>query len=106
LRLHPVTFRYKQDSDKGPRHMQFGLIAEEVAEVYPALVDYGLDGQPFTVRYDLLPSMLVNELQKQNRRFVEQQKVVATQQKQIDTQQKTIQDLNLRLERLEGLVGK
>jgi hypothetical protein len=59
--LRPVTFNYKSDSDK---NAQYGLIAEEVGQIYPELVSYDKDGKPFTVHYHLLPAMLLNEFQK------------------------------------------
>jgi Chaperone of endosialidase len=64
MRLRPVSFRYKQDPDGS---VQYGLIAEEVAPVYPELVTRGADGKVQGVRYDLLPAMLLNEVQKQAR---------------------------------------
>ena len=66
LRLRPVTFRYKKPFADGSKPVQYGLIAEEVAEVYPDMVMRGPDGQIETVKYQLLNSMLLNELQKQN----------------------------------------
>jgi hypothetical protein len=66
LRLRPVSFRYTAHAAQGgPR--EYGLIAEEVAEVLPDLVVYDPAGQPETVRYHELPAMLLNELQKQHR---------------------------------------
>jgi hypothetical protein len=65
LRLRPVTFHYKPDYSKSAPGLQYGLIAEEVAEVYPELVQYDKDGKPFTVQYQVLSAMLLNELQKQ-----------------------------------------
>ena len=62
--LRPVTFRYKKAFEGGEKPIQFGLIAEEVAEVFPELVVFGEDGQPETVKYHLLSSLLLNELQK------------------------------------------
>ena len=62
LKLRPVTFRYKNDPSGA---LQYGLVAEEVAKVYPELVSYGPDGKPMTVRYLMLSAMLLNELQKQ-----------------------------------------
>ena len=62
--LRPVTFRYKKAFEGGEKPIQFGLIAEEVAEVFPELVVFGEDGQPETVKYQLLSSLLLNELQK------------------------------------------
>jgi hypothetical protein len=62
LRLRPVTFHYKNDQSGT---LQYGLVAEEVAKVYPELVVYGADGKVMTVRYSMLSAMLLNELQKQ-----------------------------------------
>ena len=65
MRLRPVTFRYKNPFADGSKPMQYGLIAEEVAEVYPDLVARSGDGQIETVKYQLLDPMLLNEVQKQ-----------------------------------------
>lgn len=61
-----MKFRYKPEYAEGERPIQYGLIAEEVAEVHPELVQYGEDGRPFTVRYQLLIPLLLNEVQKQH----------------------------------------
>ena len=66
LQLRPVTFRYKTADETGAHPVQYGLIAEEVAKVFPDLVQYDKAGKPFTVRYHLLTPMLLNELQKAN----------------------------------------
>lgn len=66
LDLRPVSFRFDESSQGADQSLQFGLIAEEVAEVLPELVVYS-DGHPRSVRYNLLSSLLVNELQKQHR---------------------------------------
>ena len=63
-KLRPVTFKYKND-EQGIT--QYGLVAEEVEKVYPELVTYGSDGKIETVRYSMLTSMLLNEVQKQSR---------------------------------------
>lgn len=68
LKLHPVTFRYKQADDKGQKPEQFGLIAEEVAQVMPELVIYNQAGQPETVAYQTLTPLLLNEFQREHRR--------------------------------------
>ena len=65
LELRPVVFRYKPEVQAGERPLEYGLIAEEVAEVFPELVVYDEQGQPFTVKYHLLASMLLNELKRQ-----------------------------------------
>ena len=65
LSLRPVTFHYKTDAKGTP---QFGLIAEEVAEVNPALVLPDKEGKPYTVRYDQVNAMLLNEFLKDTSR--------------------------------------
>src|ERR1700736_1971536 len=69
LRLRPVTYRYKQPYADGSKPLDYGLIAEEVAEVYPDLIVRGKDGQVETVQYHKLTPMLLNEVQKQNQQL-------------------------------------
>jgi hypothetical protein len=76
LRLQPVTFAYKDDS-KGTTH--YGLIAEEVAAVYPELVTQTATGEVQAVRYQELIPMLLNELQRQRQELAE----VATLRKEL-----------------------
>jgi len=64
MKLRPVTFRYKADP---AGTLQYGLVAEEVAKLYPELVTRGIDGRVQSVRYTVLTAMLLNELQKQAR---------------------------------------
>ena len=71
LKLRPVTFRYNHDP---LGNLQYGLVAEEVAEVYPELVTRGLDGRIESVSCLSLTSMLLNELQK---RTTENQRLAA-----------------------------
>ena len=68
MKLRPVTFLYKPEYANGEQTLQYGLIAEEVAKIYPELVAYDNDGQPYSVRYQYLSNMLLNEVQKQYRR--------------------------------------
>ncbi len=98
MKLRPVTFLYKPEYADGERTLQYGLIAEEVAKVYPELVAYDNDGQPYSVRYQYLSTMLLNEVQKQYRRAEVQAEV-------IETQEQKISELEQRLSRLEKLVG-
>jgi hypothetical protein len=72
MRLRPVTFRYQKPFADGSKPIQFGLIAEEVADVYPDLVARSADGQIETVKYQVLDSMLLNELQKEHRQVQQQ----------------------------------
>jgi len=67
MRLRPVTFRYQKPFADGSKPIQYGLIAEEVADVYPDLVAHSADGQIETVKYQILDSMLLNELQKEHK---------------------------------------
>lgn len=64
--LRPVSFRYKDEYAKGRANpIEYGLLAEEVAEVFPELVAYDEEGRPLTVRYRSLAPLLLNELRKQ-----------------------------------------
>jgi hypothetical protein len=83
MRLRPVTFRYKQPFDDGTKPIQYGLIAEEVAEVYPDLVARSADGQIETVKYQVLDPMLLNEVQKQHQHAQQQDEIIRQQQDQI-----------------------
>ena len=85
MKLRPVTFHYKSPYDDGSHILQYGLIAEEVAKVYPGLVQYDAKGQPFTVRYHEINVMLLNEIQKQKAQLDEQE---------------------ARLQKLEALLGR
>jgi hypothetical protein len=67
MRLRPVTFRYKKPFADGSKPIQYGLIAEEVADVYPDLVARSADGQIESVKYQVLDSMLLNEVQRQEK---------------------------------------
>ena len=87
MRLRPVTFRYQKPFADGSKPIQYGLVAEEVAEVYPDLVARSADGQIETVKYQVLDSMLLNELQKEHQ--------------QVQQQAETIQRLENRLAALE-----
>jgi trimeric autotransporter adhesin len=98
MKLRPVTFRYKPEYSKGDRTLQYGLIAEEVAKVYPELVAYDNDGQPYSVRYQYIATMLLNEVQKQYCRAETQAEVIEAQEQKID-------DLEQRLARLERMVS-
>jgi hypothetical protein len=77
LVLKPVRFQYKNDSKGTP---QFGLIAEEVAKVNPDLVVRDKNGEIYTVRYDAVNAMLLNEFLKEHRKVEEQERKVAEQE--------------------------
>jgi hypothetical protein len=83
MKLRPVTFHYKSDPAQ-PRALQYGLVAEEVAEVYPGLVAWGDDGQAETVMYRFLAPMLLNEYQKQQRTIEAQAREARAWQAKVD----------------------
>jgi hypothetical protein len=101
MRLRPVAFKYKAQID--PTGLaQYGLIAEEVADVYPDLVANDRDGRPETVRYHLVNALLLNEVQKQHRTAEAQERTIEQQKETIDHEQTEIEGLNARLRSLEA----
>jgi hypothetical protein len=97
LRLHPVTFRYQKAFADGSKPIQYGLIAEEVAEVYPDLVAHSADGQIETVKYQVLDSMLLNEVQRQHAEIVTQTDRIQELERQIKDQQERMAKLEAAL---------
>ena len=93
--LRPVTFRYTQAYTDGAKPLQYGLVAEEVAEVFPALAVPNADGGVDTVHYETLSVLLLNEVQQQQRRL-------ETQRSDIETQRTEIELLKARLAALEA----
>ena len=87
LALKPVTFQYKSDNKGEP---QFGLIAEEVAKANRDLVIYDRDGKPYTVRYDAVNAMLLNEFLKEHKKVEQQQATIAEQQASIAELKSTV----------------
>jgi len=95
LSLRPVTFHYKTDAKGTP---QFGLIAEEVAKVNPALVLPDKEGKPYTVRYDAVNAMLLNEFLKEHKTVLDQGATIARLEKQIDALTSGLQKVSAQLE--------
>jgi hypothetical protein len=87
LALQPVTFRYKKDFDPSGT-AQFGLVAEEVEKVNPDLVVHDKDGKPYSVRYDQVNAMLLNEFLKEHRKVEEQDCRIQQQETAIAQQRK------------------
>ena len=101
LSLRPVTFHYKTDAKGIP---QFGLIAEEVAKMNPALVLPDKDGKPYSVRYDAVNAMLLNEFLKEHRKVQEQDATIAQVKSTTTRQEATIAQQQKQIEALtEGL---
>ncbi len=85
--LKPVTFRYKQEID--PTGIsQFGLVAEEVEKINPDLIVRDKEGKPYSVRYDAVNAMLLNEFIKEHRKNEEQEATISQLQSKLTQQQK------------------
>lgn len=121
LELRPVTYRYKGLSEDGSNPLEYGLIAEEVAKIYPDLVAYDADGKIETVQYHKLTPMLVNEVKRLNtllqtekdRNLAQAQEIANLKQQMavLQTQSERIEVLTSRLSRIEakeslGMTGK
>jgi len=108
FQLRPVTFFYKPGYDDGSHQVQYGLIAEEVAQVYPEMVAFDKDGQPSGLRYQMLAPMLLNELQKQHSVVMTQRQEIETLKLQLQQQNASLQlknaSLEQRLQKLESFV--
>lgn len=99
LSLRPVTFKYKPDIDpKGTP--QFGLVAEEVATIDPDLVARDSEGRIFTVRYEAVNAMLLNEFLKEHRTVQAQEKKLATQDSEIQQLQQSVAALQAQVSKL------
>jgi trimeric autotransporter adhesin len=106
-RLKPVTFRYKKAIDQGSTQ-QLGLVAEEVAVVNPDLVIRDKEGKPYSVRYDQVNAMLLNEFLKEHRKVQELEATVAQQQKSfqssLEEQEKRIEVLASNLQKMSARI--
>jgi len=105
--LKPVSFRYNNEYD-ATQTLAFGLIAEEVAEVYPDLVGRNPKGEPESVRYEQINAMLLNEFLKEHRKVEKLEATVAEQQKSFQSklaeQEKQLQALASGLQRVNAQV--
>ena len=119
--LKPVTFRYKKGIDpEGTNTSQFGLVAEEVEKVNPDLVVRDKDGKPYSVRYDQVNAMLLNEFLKEHKRveelnskaakrdatIIELKSMVAKQEAMIVRQQKAMEAFTVQLKKQDAEVQK
>ena len=94
--LKPVTFRYKKALD--PQGVaQFGLVAEEVEKVNPDLVVRDKDGKPYSVRYDQVNAMLLNEFLKEHRKVDAQEHKIGEQEATISELKSDLQTVVARL---------
>ena len=102
LALKPVTFHYKSDKTNKP---QFGLIAEEVAEVNADLVVRDKDGKPYTVRYDQVNAMLLNEFLKEHRKLEQQDHKIQKQEATITQLKTTVTEQEARATKQEAAIA-
>jgi hypothetical protein len=105
LSLQPVTFRYKQQLD--PKGIpQFGLVAEDVAKVDPDLVARDGEGKPYTVRYEAVNAMLLNEFLKEHRKVEEQSSQIARQDCKVQKLEATVVQLQSALKEQAAQIQK
>ena len=107
LSLRPVTFHYRTDTKGTP---QFGLIAEEVAEVNPDLVVRDANGDIYSVRYEAVNAMLLNEFLKEHRKVEDQEATISQLSSTVAQQQKdfqaTVAQLTRRLDEQASQIQK
>ena len=99
LALKPVTFQYRSDITGSP---QFGLIAEEVAAVNPDLVVRDEKNEVYTVRYEAVNAMLLNEFLKEHRKNKEQETTIAQLKRDSEQQQTRIESLTAGLQKISA----
>ncbi len=105
LALQPVTFRYRHELD--PVGIpQFGLIAEQVAKVNPDLVARDEQGKPYTVRYEAVNAMLLNEFLKEHRKVEEQNCKIQEQETTITQLKKEMGSVVARLKEQDSKIQK
>jgi hypothetical protein len=101
LSLQPVTFHYRKDLD--PQAIpQFGLVAEQVEKVNPDLVARDDQGKPYTVRYEVVNAMLLNEFLKEHRKVEEQGQKEREQGSQLAKQDRRVQELEATVTQLQS----
>jgi len=105
LALKPVTFRYKEEIDPTGT-TQFGLVAEQVEKVNPDLVVRDAEGKPYSVRYDQVNAMLLNEFLKTHSKMEEQEGTIAHLKQELQAtathQQKQIEALTAGLQKVSA----
>jgi uncharacterized coiled-coil protein SlyX len=104
LALKPVTFRYKKELDPDAIP-QFGLVAEEVAKVDPDLVARDEMGKPYTVRYEAVNAMLLNEFLKEHGRVEQLKTTVSAQEKQIAMLTASLKEQGAQIQKVSAQLG-
>lgn len=106
LKLKPVTFHYKNRDVKNDLTPQFGLIAEDVEQVNRDLVAYGKDGRLWSVRYDAVNAMLLNEFLKEHKKVEKQQASIADLKSTVALQRKELQVLTAQMKEQAAQIEK
>jgi predicted ribosome quality control (RQC) complex YloA/Tae2 family protein len=101
LALKPVTFHYKTDGNNTP---QFGLIAEDVAAVNPDVIMRDKDGEIYTVRYDAVNAMLLNEFLKEHKAFLEEHSKVQKLETALEAVNTRLKEQDAQIERVSAQV--
>lgn len=95
FQLRPVTFRYSQPFGDGFKPIQYGLVAEEVADAFPELAVRSADGTVETVHYERLSVLLLNEVQRQERTLQNQEDELQRQRERIDALERQLNQLTV-----------
>ena len=103
LALRPVTFHYKREMDKNCIP-QFGLVAEEVAKVNPDLVTHDAKGDIYTVRYEAVSAMLLNEFLKEHKAFLEEKRKVQRLESALDAVSLRLKEQEAKIEKVSAQV--
>ena len=103
--LKPVSFRYNKEYD-ATQTLAFGLIAEEVAELYPDLVGRNSRGEPESVRYEQINAMLLNEFLKAHRKIADQNSNLESQARKVQEQKMAIAELYSEMKSLAATVNE
>jgi len=101
LALKPVTFRYKKEID-AEHTLRFGLVAEEVAKVNPDLLARDKNGEIYTVRYEAVNAMLLNEFLKEHRKNEEQQATIAQLKSGMETLTATVKEQAAQIQKVSA----
>src|SRR5207244_1346173 len=101
LALKPVTFRYKKDLDPAGIP-QFGLVAEQVEKVNADLVARDEQGKPYTVRYEAINAMLLNEFLKEHRKVESLEKAMADQRQENAAMRAMLKEQTAQIEKVSA----
>jgi hypothetical protein len=104
LSLQPVTFRYKKELDPDAIP-QFGLVAEDVAKINPNLVARDDEGKPYSVRYEAVNAMLLNEFLKEHKRNEKQEATIAELKSQVQVLTATLKEQAAQIQKVSAQVA-